>query len=233
MFKGYFNFLCFFTFISLLLSIPFANAQVNPDPAKWYAGIFGGYLSGELNSDDPAHKASTGDYKDDSPMAGVFIGYQYQLDKDWVAGAELVIPLYMEKGTAVDKVYFPDLVTYEASYRYALFLTGKFGYCLDKALPYVFGTVGFANVNGKTYNVDLEENYSPGFEQSAAATHLIWQIGGGIDYNISEVLFASARVGAFIGTKADHTMPWNEPGPNMFGYNALLIQVNFAYRFRF
>ncbi len=233
MFKSYLNFLCSFCFVCSLLSGSFANAQVNPDSKKWYAGILGGYVSGELNSDDPTHKETTGDYNDDSPMAGVFVGYLHQFDNDWVAGAELIIPLYMEKGTAVDKVYFPDLVTYEASYRYALFLTGKFGYSLDKLLPYVFGSVGFANVNGKTYNVDLEENYSPGFEQSAAATHLIWQIGGGVDYNFSEVLFASARVGAFIGTKADHTMPWNEPGPNMFGYNALLIQVNFGYRFGF
>jgi opacity protein-like surface antigen len=233
MFKGYLNFLCFFTFISLLLSIPFANAQVNPDPAKWYAGIFGGYLSGKLNSDDPSHEASTGDYVDDGPMLGILIGYEGKVSENWLAAAELVIPLYMKKGTAVDKQYFPDLVTYEASYRYALFLTGKFGYEMDKILPYVFGTVGFANVNGKTFNVDLQENYSPGFEQSAAATHLIFQIGGGVDYDFSEVIFASARVGAFIGAKADHTMPWNEPGPNMFGYNALLLQVNFSYRFKF
>lgn len=231
--KGYIKLFSVLVFVFLISSNILPAAGTNPDSLKWYAGIFGGYLSGKLNSDDPSHEASTGDYVDDGPILGILLGYEGNVSENWVAGAELVIPLYMKKGTAVDKQYFPDLVTYEASYRYALFLTGKFGYNMDKMLPYVFGTVGFANVNGKTFNVDLDENYSPGFEQSAAATHLILQIGGGLDYNFSEVIFASARVGAFIGAKADHTMPWNEPGPNMFGYNALLIQLNLGYRFKF
>lgn len=231
--KSYINLVYVLLFVFLFTSENFSDNGKNPDSLKWYAGIFGAYLSGELNSDDPTHKASTGDYNDDGPMLGLLVGYQNKVGDNWIAGAELVIPLYMEKGTAVDKLYFPNLVTYEASYRYALFLTGKFGYCMDKLLPYAFGTIGFANVNGKTFNVDLDENYSPGFEQSAAATHLVFQIGGGVDYNFSDVIFASARVGAFIGAKADHTMPWNEPGPNMFGYNALLLQINFSYRFSF
>ena len=231
--KGYIKMFSVLVLVLITSSNLLPAAGTNPDSLKWYAGIFGGYLSGKLNSDDPSHEASTGDYVDDGPMLGILLGYQGKVSENWVAGAELVIPLYMKKGTAVDKQYFPDLVTYEASYRYALFLTGKFGYDMNKVLPYVFGTVGFANVVGKTFNVDLEENYVPGFEQSAAAAHLIFLVGGGVDYNFSEALFARARVGAFIGSMADHTMPWNEPGPNMFGYNALLLQLNFAYRFKF
>ena len=204
--KGYIKMFSVLVLVLITSSNLLPAAGTNPDSLKWYAGIFGGYLSGKLNSDDPSHEASTGDYVDDGPMLGILLGYQGKVSENWVAGAELVIPLYMKKGTAVDKQYFPDLVTYEASYRYALFLTGKFGYDMNKVLPYVFGTVGFANVVGKTFNVDLEENYVPGFEQSAAATHLIFQVGGGVDYNFSEALFASARVGAFIGAKADHTL---------------------------
>lgn len=233
MLTKYFNHLHTFCLVAILLTGSQTYAQEPVNLKKWYVGVFGGYLSGKLNSDKPSHEASTGDYDDDSPMAGIFAGYRHQFENDWVGGAEIIIPLYIEKGTAVDKQYFPDLVTYEASYRYALFFTALFGHSFDNVLPYVYGSVGFANVNGKTYNVDLEENYSPGFEQSAAATHLIWQIGGGLDYNISEVIFVGARVCAFIGTRADHTMPWNEPGPNMFGYDALLVKINLGYRFEF
>ena len=215
----------------ITLFVSQTNAQENTKLKNWYAGVFGGYLSGELNSDDPTHFETTKDFNDDSPMAGVFIGYQHQFDEEWFGGAEIIIPLYIEKGTAVDAVFFPDLVTYEASYKYALFLTGKFGHIFGRALPYVYGSVGFANVDGKTLNVDENDNYSPGFEQSAAATHLIWQIGGGIDYQISEVIFIGARIAAFIGAQADHTMPWNEPGPNMFGYDALLLQFIAGYYF--
>jgi opacity protein-like surface antigen len=219
------------SFVAILFGESHVYAGEPEESRRWYAGIFGGYLSGELNSNDPSHKASTGDYNDDSPMAGILVGYQKPFDNNWVGGLELIIPLYIEKGTAVDKLYFPDLVTYEASYRYALFVSAKWGLSFGKVLPYVFGSVGFANVNGKTYNVDLEENYSPGYEQSAAATHFVWQIGGGIEYNISDVIFLSAKAGAFIAARADHTMPWNEPGPNLFGYNGLLVQANVGYRF--
>lgn len=197
----------------------------------WHAGAFGSYVSGKLNSNDPAHEESTGDYDDDGPLAGICVGYHRQYGNDWVAGAEVMLPLYMEKGTAVDKQYFPDSVTYEAHYCYGLLIAAKGGRSYGKALPYAFGAIGFVNVDGKTFNVDLDEIYSPGFEQSAAATHFVWQLGVGIDYQMSSVVFLGARVAAFTATRADHTMPWNEPGPNNFGYNSVLVQVNGGYRF--
>ncbi|MFH1698996.1 MAG: hypothetical protein ABIE07_00280 [Candidatus Zixiibacteriota bacterium] len=215
--------------ILIAASQAFAGEPINW--TGWYAGAFGGYISGKLNSNDPLHEESTGDYDDDSPMAGISIGYHRQYENDWVAGVEVMLPLYIQKGTAVDKQYFPDTVTYEADYRYGLLVAAKGGRSYGKALPYAFGAVGFTNVDGKTFNVDLEENYSPGFEQSAAAAHFIWQLGAGIDYQASEVVFMGARVAAFIGARADHTMPWNEPGPNEFGYNSVLVQINGGYRF--
>ena len=215
--------------LAILLCGSFTFAEQPLDSTKWYVGAFGGYILGHLTSDDPAHEQSTGDYKDDSPIAGVFIGYNFMQDAEWFASGEVIIPLYIKKGTAVDKQYFPDLVTYEASYRYAVWLAGKFGRYYGKAQPYLFGAVGVVNANGKTYNVDENDNYSPGFVQVAAATHFILQLGGGLDYPLNDEMFIGARVVAFIGFKADHTMPWNEPGPNMFGYNAMLLQINLGY----
>jgi len=226
-----FNHFCIFSLVAILLTGSLTYAGDPVDSKKWYAGAFGGYLSGKLNSNDPAHEESTGDYNDDGPMAGIFIGYQHQFENDWIGGAEIIIPLYMEKGTAVDKQYYPDLVTYEASYNFALFFTATFGHSFGNLIPYLYGSVGFANVDGKTYNVDLDDNYSPGFEQSSTATHFIWQLGAGLDYNISEVIFVGARVGGFFGAQADHTMAWNEPGPNLFGYDGVLLQLILGYRF--
>jgi opacity protein-like surface antigen len=218
-------------FVAILLVTSHASAGEPVDWTGWHVGAFGGYVSGKLNSNDPAHEQSTGDYDDDMPMAGICVGYHRQFDNNWVAGVEVMLPLYMLKGTAVDKQYFPDLVTYEATYRYGLLIAGKGGRGYGRALPFAFGAIGFMNVDGKTYNVDLNESYSPGFEQSAAATHFVWQLGGGIDYQVSEVLFLGARVAAFVAARANHTMPWNEPGPNEFGYNSVLVQVNGSYRF--
>jgi opacity protein-like surface antigen len=148
-----------------------------------------------------------------------------------VIGADLVVPLYNFKGSAVDTVYFPGLAKYEADPKFSLMVSAHLGRALGKALPYLFGAAGFVTIDGRTLNIDLSDKYSPGFVQSAVATHLIWQGGAGLDYQVSDKLFAGARIAAFTGARADHTMPWNEPGPNMFGYHSALFQINLGFRF--
>lgn len=217
--------------VAILLAGTHASAGEPVDWTGWYAGAFGGYAAGNINSNDPTHEQSTGDYEDNIPMAGIVVGYHRQYDNDWVAGVEVMLPLYMRKGTAVDKQYFPDSVTYEADDNYGLLIAAKGGRVYGKALPYAFGAIGIMKVDGKTNNVDLNDLYSPGFEQSTAATHFVWQLGTGIDYQVSEVVFLGARLAGFIAARADHTMSWNEPGPNEFGYNSILVQVNGSYRF--
>ena len=218
--------------VATLICASLHAQDANPDDwTGWYVNAFGAYVSGELNSNDPTHGASTGDYDDDGPMAGVSIGLHRAYSNDWLGGVELMLPLYMKKGTAVDKLYFPGLVTYEASYQFGALVDAKWGKRLGRFLPYVYGAVGFVNVDGRTYNVDENDNYSPGFVQSAAATHFLWQLGGGVGFKVNDLYFVSARVAAFIGAQADHTMPWNEPGPNLFGYDAVIVQLNVARRF--
>lgn len=231
MFTRNMNLWCTLSVVVVLLVGSQASAGEPIDWTGWYAGAFGGYLVGKLNSNDPSHAKSTGDYDDNIPMVGISGGYNRQFHNNWVAGVEIMLPLYMRKGTAVDKQYFPDKVTYEADFRYGLMIAAKGGRAYGKALPYAFGGIGLTRVDGKTNNVNLNEQYSPGFEQSAAATHFLWQLGAGIDYQLSKVVALGARVSAFIGARADHTMPWNAPGPNEFGYRAVLVQINGEYRF--
>jgi opacity protein-like surface antigen len=196
--------------------------------AGWRAGAFGAFVSGKLNSNDPTHEQSTGDYKDSGPMAGIYTGYRHQSAGNLVVGVDLILPLYIFKGTATDKQYFPDKVFYEAKSRYGAMLGAQVGPAMGKALPYVFGVVGFANIDGRTLNVDENDQYSPGFVQSAKATHFVWQGGAGLDYQCGEKWLAGVRAGAFMGAQADHTMPWNEPGPNMFGYHAFKMEFNLS-----
>jgi len=215
----------------LLIGSQVVAEEEEQDWSGMYAGAFGGYVSGELNSVDLLHEESTGDYDDDSPIFGISLGYQHQHKNGWVAGAEAIIPLYMQKGTAVDKEFFPDSVTYEASFKWGFLVAVKAGRGVGKLLPYAFGAVGFSNVDGKTFNVNENDMYEEGFEQSAAATHMIWQLGAGADYQVNKSIVLGGRVAAFTGTKEDHTMPWNEPGPNLFGYNSVLFQFNIFYKF--
>jgi len=217
--------------VAILLVGSTISADEPEDWTGWYGGAFGGYVSGELNSDDPAHKQSTGDYDDDSPIFGISVGYQRRYQSVWIAGVEVMLPLYMQKGTAVDKQFHPDSVTYEACFQYGVLVAGKFGRDFGNKLPYAFFAVGLTNVDGKSINVNEMDIYEEGFIQSAKATHFIWQIGAGLDYQVKENVFIGVRLAAFTGAKADHTMPWNEPGPNNFGYNSMLIQFNGGYWF--
>lgn len=197
----------------------------------WHAGAFGGYISGKVNSNDPSHETTTGSYKDDGPTAGIYGGYRRQNAKNMVLGVDLVLPLYSFTGSAVDTVYFPGLVKYEGDPTFSVLVGAHVGRAAGKALPYLYGAVGFVGVEGRTLNVDDNDNYSPGFVQSASATHFAWQGGAGLDYQISEKMFAGIRVVAFFASRADHTMSWNSPGPNEFGYHSALVQVNLGRRF--
>lgn len=228
------------SFVILFAAATLATAGNAVDWTGWYGGAFGGYLSGELNSEDdddpttPSHEESTGNYDDDGPMAGLYGGYHRQYDSGWVSGVEVILPLYMQKGTAEDIYYFTapgQTVTYEGIPKWGGFAGAKLGRAYDKMLPYAILAVGFTSAEGKTIGVDEAENYVEGYEQSATATHFAWQLGIGLDYQVDETLFAGIRLMLFEVTKSDYTMPWNEPGPNDFGYSALLVQINGGYRF--
>jgi hypothetical protein len=207
-----------------------AQAEDNANWSGWRVGAFGGNLWGKVNSNDPTHEQTTGDYKDDGGIAGVYGGWRHQNAKNLVVGLELNVPFYVFTGSAVDTVYFPGLVKYEAKSKAGAFLGVNVGKAMGKALPYLHGAIGFARIDGRTLNVDDNDAYSPGFVQSATATHLMWQAGGGLDYQLGAKWLAGVRVVAFIGDRADHTMSWNEPGPNEFGYKATLLQFNVGYR---
>lgn len=224
---------CFVILIlALALTTTDINAQETQAEKPWYGGVFAGYFWGDLHSNVPGHEESTGDYNDNSPMVGVNFGYELRLENNWFVGAEAIIPLYVQKGTAVDKVWYPDQVSYEAVYKWGFLVAAKGGYKIGRTSPYAFAAAGATNVEGRTLNVDENDLYSEGFVQSASAVHFIWQAGAGVDYDITNNIFVGVRAAAFMGARADHTMSWNsENETNKFGYNSFLIQINGGFRF--
>jgi opacity protein-like surface antigen len=216
-----------------LVAFPAAASAQAPQPVDWsgwYAGAFAGWADGKLNGSE-SHESTTGDYEDNGFMAGLFGGYRHQTAEGWVFGGELIVPLHMDEGSAVDKEFYPDQVFYEAEGKYGLLLGAHAGKAMGRALPYVHGAIGFAKVEGRTLNVDLNENLDPGFVQDDEASPFVWQVGAGLDYQLSSSIIFGARVSYFEVTKADYTMPWNQPGPNKFGWSSILGQVLLSYRF--
>ncbi|MFH1841995.1 MAG: hypothetical protein ABIF77_02210 [bacterium] len=211
-----------------------ACASEPVDWSGWYVGAFGGYLNGKLTSNDPGHFETTGEFEDNSPIAGIQAGLNKQSESGWVFGGELIIPLYLDKGTAVDTLFFPDAdpkVIYEADHKWAILVGGKAGKPVGKMLVYLFGALGFANADGKTLNLDETNAYSPGSEQSANATHLVYQIGAGADTPVNGTVFMGIRVMAFNSNQQQYEMPWNEGENNNFGLNSLVVQVHGSRRF--
>lgn len=204
------------------------------DWAGWYAGIFGGYVNGELTSNDPAHFETTGEFDDNGFMFGIQGGYQTQNAKNWVFGAEVTIPLYLENGSAVDTEFFPEAdprVIYETDYKGALLVGGKAGKAFGKWLVYGCGAIGLAKNDGRTVNLDNDNNYSPGSAQVASATHLVYQLGGGGDLRLRKALSLGARILIFNSDQQQYEMPWNEGENNDFGMHSLLMQVQLNYMF--
>jgi len=143
------------------------------------------------------------------------------------------VPVYMDKGRAVDTVFFPGEIFYEAEGKLAVLASAQVGVATGKALPYVFVAGGFARVEGRTLNVDLDENLSPGFVQKDSSTPFIWQAGVGVDYHVTPSVVVGAKGGIFRVERADYTMPWNDfpDENNKFGMSSAFGQVQVLYRF--
>jgi opacity protein-like surface antigen len=197
----------------------------------WYGGAYGGYIFGKLTSSDPDHFLTTGEFDDNGATAGIQIGRRTQNENNVVMGFELTIPLYTESGTAVDTVYFPGLVTYEGDPKLGALLGVQVGKASGRTLCLLSAAVGFMSAEGKTFIVDENDAYSPGFVQSASATHFVWQLGGGIERQVGTDWLIGARASYLKVAKADHTMSWNEPGPNEFGLNAAQVQFSIGKQF--
>lgn len=206
-----------------------AEAPKAPDWTGWYAGGFAGYADGEATGDVDIN--TTNHFDDNGLMAGVLGGYRYQTKSGWVLGGEIVVPIHIDKGHAVDKLFFPGQVFYESEGKFAIMAGIQAGYAMGRVLPYIYGAAGVARVTGRTLNVDQDDNLSPGSAQKDSASPFIWQAGVGLDFQATDRFTLGGRVGYFHVNKADYTMSWNEPGPNLFGWNALLGQVVVTYRF--
>ena len=104
----------------------------------WYVGAFAGWGDGKLNGPE-SHESTTGDYDDNGFMAGILAGYRHHTADNWVIGGEVIVPLHMDKGRAVDKQFFPNQVFYEAKGKTAAMVgimsAGRWGASCPMSMP--------------------------------------------------------------------------------------------------
>jgi len=147
------------TLFVALCAYPAAAAAQAPAAANWtgwYAGAFAGYADGKATGDVDTN--TTGQFDDNGFMAGVVGGCRHQTSSNLVIGGELIVPLHIDKGHAVDEVFFPGQVFYESEGKASVMAGINVGYATGRLLPYAFANAGFAHVVGKTLNVDANDN---------------------------------------------------------------------------
>jgi len=224
--------------VSLVLLGVTPAMAVEAEPFDWtgfFVGAYGAHNWGDLDIAQE-HRATTGNFDENLWEAGVFGGYRKQLSNRMVIGAELMVPLYQEKGTAEDKVFYPapeykPPVKYEAEGNWGVFVKGQVGRAYKRTLPFLEIGVGLVNATGRTLNVDDSDEYDPGATQSDTNTHFAFLAGVGVDHAVTDHLILGIRYNYIHLSNEHYEMPWNDPPPNSFGASAHKVLATLSYKF--
>lgn len=129
-----------------------------------YIGAEGGYSWNTFDPDGASNADANGG------IFGVFGGYNYQFDNNWVVGIEGdVLHNWNSKDTAFGSVE----TTWQGSVR------ARVGYAFDNAL--IYGTAGWAIARA-------EANPDVGPDESDTLNG--WTVGAGLDYAFTQNIFA-------------------------------------------
>jgi len=183
-------------------------APVTPAPmdnwSGFYVGIQGGYLWGDpdivisRDNDDPDHPDTyhrTHDVSDtdvDGFAGGIYAGYNWLLENDWLIGVEGEWNYVSADGTG-------DLIdrhsndpggkdgTGKTKQEWDASLRLKTGVVVGDYLPYITGGVAWTSVNAKAYYLGINAKaYDPQTLMDDDQILVGWTIGAGVEMAISE-----------------------------------------------
>jgi outer membrane immunogenic protein len=158
-------------------------------PYNWsgfYVGLNGGYGWG---SDDRADVSGGGFWtlsgngqgQNITPVGGIFgghIGYNWQVNANWVFGVELSGDWASLKKTDAS-IYFPTTDSWQSEVNSLMTATGRIGYAVGNWLPYIKGGYAGANLKSSMFDnvghVLSEEQWRNG-----------WTVGAGLEYAVSQ-----------------------------------------------
>jgi len=228
-------------------------APVTPAPmdnwSGFYVGIQGGYLWGDpdivisRDNDDPDHPDTyhrTHDVSDtdvDGFAGGIYAGYNWLLENDWLIGVEGEWNYVSADGTG-------DLIdrhsndpggkdgTGKTEQDWDASLRLKVGMVMGDYLPYITGGVAWAKMDMTAYDID-------GNEFAHNDTTLTgWTIGAGIEMKISENLHARIQYrytdygddSVDMGSIPDTDNELHNYQADI-DYNAHMVMIGLSYRF--
>jgi len=147
--------------------VPSAPLSVTPDRYDWtgaYAGVTAGALIKGKGISALKH------FKDGSFVGGVHVGYNFQLEDNWVVGIEAEGNLMKAKKDGV------SLKNYAAA-------RVRAGYAFDRFLPYVDGGVVVGRMEvASAGGVAMKEVK----RKSEGRAHFGYTVGGGLEYALTD-----------------------------------------------
>lgn len=178
-----------------------------PSWTGFYIGVFGGYKHGEADVDmdlddfaqgpiDGAEVESQGnpDLSTSGGEVGGVLGYNYQLQSNWVFGLEAAGGyLWLRDSDVTDRFLGPESgdeyhVSSSFKTHYLFTAAPRVGYAFCRWMPYVTGGLAVGDV-------ELEQNikrhtgsiFDGGFNEGGdeSQTNLGWMVGGGMEFAIT------------------------------------------------
>ena len=147
----------------------------------FYLGAHAGYLMANADASTADTAAIVGTYgrmpKPEGGFAGLQAGYNLQLPSKFVVGVEASVDGLGIDGLK-DTLGIAPGSSLKVTTDWVFGVVGRFGYAVDRWLPYVFA--------GGTWAHDKESGFNPFIGTFALAnTHAGWTTGAGIEYSFA------------------------------------------------
>jgi len=189
--------------------IPSAPLAVAAEGFDWTGG-YAGATAGALFKGDSFSDLRR--FKDGTFIGGVHVGYNYQLEDNWVLGIEAEGNLLNDKKPGV------SLKNYAAA-------RVRAGYAFDRFLPYVDGgvVVGRLEVGSRGGAAAKEAKRKP-----EGHSHFGYTVGGGVEYALTDRMTTRASY-HYIDLKSRDYTVGNES--KSIGYKGHVIGAGFSIKF--
>lgn len=147
--------------------VPYVPVQPEPLWEGFYAGVIGGFLSGEL---EPSGGGAIASF--DATTYGVMAGYNFQ-DDHIVYGGELDIQMGNASTSVPAGIANNNPFALDFDIDYLVDLRGRLGYAMDNVLVYAAGGLTAAKIS----------TAGGGFTGSG------WNAGAGVDFGLTDDVF--------------------------------------------
>lgn len=205
-------------------------------PIYNWSGVYVGAQVGYAWGKSPFRNQTGGyveqtDYDPDGFLGGFYVGYNQQLSNNLVLGVDADINFANLKGggngytrDALTAPWIDDSVDTSARMRWNGAVRARVGYAMDRFMPYLAGGVSFGELKFDLFDL----GGSTIFSEKASMTG--WNIGGGVDYSVTDnlILRAEYRYTDF-GSKTFHDLWYEDEAKIKLKTND--IRLGIAYKF--